>query len=74
MITRPMALARAMSVPTRTGSQRWAKATEEVLRGSTATRRAPRRTPRSRWRNRTGWVSRALEPHRSTKSVSSISR
>src|SRR5450631_2843875 len=72
-ISRPSALARAMSEPTSRPSQpsdHWA---ELVRRGSTVYSLAPLLTPLSRWWKKIGWVSRAFEPHRITRSVSSIS-
>ena len=74
MISRAMALARAMSDPTSRPSHRSAHCAELVRRGSTAISRAPRLTPLSRWWKKIGCVSRALLPHRSTRSVSSTSR
>ena len=74
MISRPTALARAMSEPTSRPSQTSAHWAELVLRGSIANRRAPLWMPRSRWWKKIGWVSRAFEPQRRTTSVSSISR
>jgi hypothetical protein len=68
-----MALASAMSVPTWSPSQRSAHCAEEVLRGSTAKRRAPRFTPLRTWWKKMGCVSRAFDPQRKTTSVSSTS-
>jgi hypothetical protein len=68
-----MAFASEMSLPTSSPSQRSAHSAELVRRGSTATRRAPLRTPFSRWWKKIGCVSRALEPQRRMKSVSSAS-
>src|SRR5258705_6099320 len=74
MISRPIALARAMSEPTSRPSQTSAHSAELVRRGSTAYSRAPLRTPRRRWWKKIGCVSRALLPHRTIRSVSSASR
>ena len=73
MISRPMALASAMSEPTSSAAQRSAHCTELVRRGSMANNRAPFRRPLSRWWKKIGCVSRAFEPHSRTRSVSSIS-
>jgi hypothetical protein len=74
MISRAIAFASAMSLPTSSPSQRSAHSADEVRRGSTAISRAPRFTPLRRWWKKIGWVSRALLPQRMTRSVSSISR
>src|SRR5215207_761377 len=74
MISRAIALASAMSEPTSRPSQRSAHSADDVRRGSTVIRRAPRCTPFRRWWKKIGCVSRALLPHRRTTSVSSISR
>ena len=74
MISRPIALASAMSVPTSRPSHRSAHSADVVRRGSTAYSRAPLRTPFRRWWKKIGCVSRALLPQRRTTSVSSISR
>src|SRR2546425_893269 len=74
MISRAIALASEMSLPTSRPSHRSAHSPDPVRRGSTATRRAPLRTPRSRWWKKIGCVSRAFEPHRMMRSVSSTSR
>ena len=74
MISRAMALASAMSLPTSRPSQPSAHSADEVRRGSTAYSRAPLRTPLSRWWKKIGCVSRALLPHRTIRSVSSTSR
>ncbi len=74
MISRPIALASAMSLPTSRPSQTSAHSADDVRRGSTAYRRAPLRTPRRRWWKKIGCVSRALLPHRTIRSVSSASR
>ena len=73
MISRPTALASAMSDPTSSPSQPSAHSAEPVRRGSTTYSRAPLLTPRSRWWKKIGWVSRAFEPHRTIRSVFSIS-
>ena len=73
MISRPMVLARAMSVPTSSPAQRSAQAADEVRRGSMAISLAPLCSPLSRWWKKIGWVSRAFDPHSRTQSVSSIS-
>ena len=74
MISRAIAFERAMSEPTSSPSQRSAHCAELVRRGSITKRRAPFRTPASRWWKKIGCVSRAFEPQRRTTSVSSISR
>src|SRR5712692_61878 len=74
MISRAIALASAMSLPTSIPNHRSAHSAELVRRGSTATSRPPLRTPRKRWWKKIGWVSRALEPQSKTRSVSSASR
>ena len=61
MISRAMALARAMSEPTSRPSHRSAHWAELVRRGSTAISRAPRLTPLSRWWKKIGCVSRAFD-------------
>ena len=55
---------------------RWASAKRavDVRRGSTTNSFAPRRMAWRTWWKKIGWVSRALEPHRTMTSVSSISR
>ena len=71
MISRAIAFASAMSEPTSRPSHRSAHSAELVRRGSTAISRAPRFTPFRRWWKKIGCVSRAFEPHRRTRSVSS---
>src|SRR5437588_7136326 len=73
MMTRAMALASAMSVPTLRPSQTSAHAAEVVRRGSTTCRLAPFWIPLRRWWNQIGWASRAFDPQRKTKSVCSAS-
>src|SRR6266851_7514193 len=73
MISRAIAFARAMSLPTSMPSHTSAHSAELVRRGSTAIKRAPFRTPRSTWWKKMGWVSRAFEPHRKMTLVSSAS-
>jgi hypothetical protein len=73
MISRPMALARAMSVPTSRPSQASAHCAVEVRRGSTEYMRAPLFNPCSTWWKKIGWVSRALEPQRISRSACSAS-
>src|SRR5687768_14998078 len=73
MITRPMALASAMSLPTRSPSHVSAHAAVAVRRGSITYMRAPLRTPLSTWWKKIGWASRAFEPQRKITSVFSIS-
>jgi hypothetical protein len=73
MISRATALASAMSEPTSIPSQPSAHSADDVRRGSTAYSRAPLLTPFSRWWKKIGWVSRAFEPHRTMRSVFSIS-
>src|SRR5213593_1990405 len=74
MISRAMALASAMSLPTSMPIHTSAHSVELVRLGSTAISLAPLRTPRSRWWKKIGWVSRAFEPQRMMTSVSSASR
>ncbi len=74
MISRPIALARAMSEPTSRPSHPSAHCAELVRRGSTAKRRAPFRTAVRTWWKKMGCVSRAFDPQRMTRSVSSTSR
>lgn len=74
MISRPIAFASAMSLPTSMPSQTSAHSAELVRRGSTAYSRAPLRTPRRTWWKKIGCVSRALLPQRTIRSVSSTSR
>src|SRR6476659_5910694 len=74
MISRAIALASAMSQPTSRPSHPSAHSADEVRRGSPAYSLAPLRTPLSRWWKKIGCVSRALLPHRTIRSVSSISR
>ena len=73
MISRPIALASAMSEPTSRQAQSSAHCTELVRRGSTAKSRAPFRRPLSRWWKKIGCVSRAFDPQRRISSVSSVS-
>ena len=73
MISRPIALASAMSVPTSSPSQASAHCAVEVWRGSTEYMRVPRRMPCSTWWKKIGWVSRALEPHSTIRSACSAS-
>ncbi len=73
MISRPIALASAMSEPTSSPSHTSAQAAELVRRGSMAYSRAPCFIPFNRWWKKMGCVSRAFEPHRMIRSVSSIS-
>ena len=74
MISRPIALARAMSEPTSRPSHTSAHSAEVVRRGSTGDSRAPLCTPFRRWWKKIGCVSRAFEPHSTIRSVSSASR
>ncbi len=62
MMTRAMALKRAVSEPTRSRSQRVAKDVSSMRRGSTTMRRAPRRTAALTRIERTGWDSVVLVP------------
>ena len=73
MISRAIAFESAMSEPTSSPSQRSAHCADVVRRGSTTKRRAPLRTPLSRWWKKIGCVSRAFEPQSRITSVSSIS-
>ena len=63
----------AMSVPTSMPSHVSAHAALGVRRGSTTINRAPLRTPCSTWWKKIGCVSRAFEPQRMIRSVSSTS-
>ena len=74
MISRAIACASAMSVPTSSPAHTSAHWADDVRRGSIAKSRAPRFTPLSRWWKKIGCVSRAFDPHSRTQSVSSISR
>ena len=74
MISRPIAFASAMSLPTSRPSHTSAHSAELVRRGSTAYSRAPLWTPRRRWWKKIGCVSRALLPQSTIRSVSSASR
>ena len=73
MISRPIALASAMSEPTSRPSHTSAHCADGVRRGSTTISRAPLRTPFSTWWKKIGCVSRAFEPQSTMRSVSSIS-
>lgn len=73
MISRPIACAIGMSVPTFRPSQLSAHSAVDVRRGSTAYMRAPLWTPfRTCWK-KIGCAKRALEPHITMTSVCSIS-
>src|SRR5690349_20965954 len=74
MISRATVFARAMSVPTSMPSQPSAHWAETVRRGSTTNRRAPLCTAFRTWWKKIGCVSRAFDPHRMMRSVSSTSR
>ena len=74
MISRPTALARAMSEPTSRPSHRSAHSRRAGAPGIDRNSRRPVRTPFRRWWKKIGCVSRALLPHRRTRSVSSASR
>ena len=73
IISRATAQASGMSVPTSIPSHRSAQRAEAVRRGSTTISVAPRRTALSTWWKKIGWVSRALEPQSTIRSVSSTS-
>ena len=73
MISRAIVLASAMSVPTSSPSHASAHCAEPVRRGSTTNSRAPLCTALSTWWKKIGCVSRAFEPHRISRSVSSTS-
>ena len=73
MISRPIACASGMSVPTFRPSQLSAHSAVEVRRGSTAYIRAPLRMPRSTCWKKIGCAKRALEPHITMRSVCSTS-
>ncbi len=74
MISRPTALARAMSLPTSSPSHVSAHSADDVRRGSMTISRAPLRMARRTWWKKIGCVSRAFEPQRTIRSVSSTSR
>jgi hypothetical protein len=73
MISRATVLDSAMSVPTSRPSHASAHCAELVRRGSTTYRAAPRWTAFRRWWKKIGCDSRAFEPHRISRSVSSTS-
>ena len=73
MTTCAMALARAMSEPTRRATCSFAQRALAVRRGSTTTRWAPFRCPLSMCWNMIGCVSRAFEPQSTRTSVCSSS-
>ena len=73
MISRAIVLERAMSVPTSSPSHASAHRAELVRRGSTTNSRAPLCTALRTWWKKIGCVSRAFEPHRISRSVSSTS-
>src|SRR5579863_17096 len=73
MISRPIVFAIAISVPTSSPSQASAHWAELVRRGSTTYSDAPRWTPLRRWWKKIGCDSRAFEPQRISRSVSSTS-
>ena len=72
-ISRAIALARAMSLPTLSPSHVSAHCAEVVRRGSTAYICAPAWIALSMWWKKIGWASRALEPHSRITSVSCTS-
>lgn len=73
MISRPIACAIGMSVPTFRPSQLSAHSAVDVRRGSTAYIRAPFLIPFSTCWKKIGCAKRALEPHITMRSVSSTS-
>ena len=73
MISRPIAWASGISVPTFSPSQLSAHSAVEVRRGSMAYIRAPLRIPRSTCWKKIGCAKRALEPHITIRSVWSTS-
>ncbi len=73
MISRAIAFARAMSVPTSMPSQRSANFDDDVRRGSTQYIRAPLSRPFIRWWKKIGCASRAFDPHSRITSAFSIS-
>ena len=73
MISRAMVLESAMSVPTSSPSHRSAHWADEVRRGSTTYSFAPLWTPFRTWWKKIGCASRAFDPHRMMRSVSSTS-
>ncbi len=74
MISHAKVLESAMSDPTSMPSQTSAHAAEEVRLGSTANILAPLLMAFSTWWKKIGCASRAFDPHRTMRSVSSISR
>lgn len=72
-ISRPIACAIGMSVPTLSPIQPSAHSAVDVRRGSTAYIRAPFRIPFSTCWKKIGCANRALEPHITMTSVCSIS-
>jgi hypothetical protein len=73
MISRPTALASAMSVPTSSGSHSSAHWAVDVRRGSTEYIRAPFFNPCNTWWKKIGCVLRAFDPHMMMRSASSAS-
>ena len=73
MISRAIVFESAMSLPTSSPSHVSAHCAEPVLRGSTTNSRAPLCTAFKTWWKKIGCVSRAFEPHRISRSVSSTS-
>ncbi len=73
MISRPIVLASATSLPTSSASQPSAHCAVDVRRGSTDHIRVPFFSPCRTWWKKIGCVSRALEPHRTIRSASSAS-
>jgi hypothetical protein len=69
MISRPIALARAMSEPTLLPSQTSAHSAVSDRRGSTTISRAPLWTPLRTWWKKIGCALRAFDPHRMIRSV-----
>jgi len=73
MISRAIVLASAMSVPTSRPSQASAHCAELVRRGSTTYSDAPRWIALRTWWKKIGCDSRAFDPHRISRSLSSAS-
>ena len=73
MISRAIVFDSAMSLPTSSPSQVSAQRADPVRRGSTTYSRAPRCTAFKTWWKKIGCVSRAFEPQRISRSVSSTS-
>ena len=73
MISRAIAFASGMSLPTSRPTQRSAHSAETVRRGSTTISFAPRCTAFSTWWKKIGCASRAFEPQSTIRSADSRS-